>query len=577
MEQVLDLQCSTINVILAERTKTQWQESPEFASLLDPLLYLEDAPNPRGITHLSKLMHLACQSDDEQSTKIFLVLEANCAIAEPTVFAQLLSRFVLEGGAEYPSQSTGTKGWLAWSLDYKPELARRGQMLRRLWKMAEGREDIENLAIQLIVASLIKKQEAEKDAAKQRHQGLGTRGTDQDKTRTPGRNYHDVLYMLHCGPLADRGLPLWDEESALNALVKLRDGGDQRAVENQLLILVNLLDRLFSWIESKESEECVEQLKLQVSLFTKAPELLVFAMDTVLKYLDGRWSRSDSKDEVTAHPRSLTTSLLEINRSREPVRYVSTEPVGAFGFGDSRNGTRGKSLKERDFPRTNDRGSATREFEIGDLVARCIEGHDSETIEQLLRRLMMHIGMVVDTAMVGATGPAMKHAAQQRDKVLLRLIAENPAYRRIMVSAMDQVHWSAASLCLPVIQGMLRCSIAHWSTCKNGSPKSYPKELEEATWLAQLTEQTGLIPDPVNQASVLFPVIESKDVGLILEQCYYILLVRNADALQQGRPPHLDDQGPETSLLRRLVFKHATKAFHLMPLFTAGEHQSHAE
>ncbi|KAG0236336.1 hypothetical protein BGX31_003987 [Mortierella sp. GBA43] len=533
MEQVLDLQCSTINVILAERTKTQWQESPEFASLLDPLLYLEDAPNPRGITHLSKLMHLACQSDDEQSTKIFLVLEANCAIAEPTVFAQLLSRFVLEGGAEYPSQSTGTKGWLAWSLDYKPELARRGQMLRRLWKMAEGREDIENLAIQLIVASLIKKQEAEKDAAKQRHQGLGTRGTDQDKTRTPGRNYHDVLYMLHCGPLADRGLPLWDEESALNALVKLRDGGDQRAVENQLLILVNLLDRLFSWIESKESEECVEQLKLQVSLFTKAPELLVFAMDTVLKYLDGRWSRSDSKDEVTAHPRSLTTSLLEINRSREPVRYVSTEPVGAFGFGDSRNGTRGKSLKERDFPRTNDRGSATREFEIGDLVAR--------------------------------------------DKVLLRLIAENPAYRRIMVSAMDQVHWSAASLCLPVIQGMLRCSIAHWSTCKNGSPKSYPKELEEATWLAQLTEQTGLIPDPVNQASVLFPVIESKDVGLILEQCYYILLVRNADALQQGRPPHLDDQGPETSLLRRLVFKHATKAFHLMPLFTAGEHQSHAE
>jgi hypothetical protein len=89
--------------------------------------------------------------------------------------------------------------------------------------------------------------------------------------------------------------------------------------------------------------------------------------------------------------------------------------------------------------------------------------------------------------------------------------------------------------------------------------------------------KTGLIPDPVNQASVLFPLIESKDVGLILEQCYYILLVRNADALQQGRPPHLDDQGPEISLLRRLVFKHATKAFHLMPLFTAGEHQSHAE
>ena len=144
MEQVLDLQCSAINVILAERTKTQWQDSPELASVLDPLLYLEDAPTPRGLNYLSKLMRLACQSDGDQSNRIFLALEANCAVAEPAVFAQFLARFALEGGAEYPVQMTGTKGWLVWSLDYKPELAKRGQMFKRLWKMAEGRgEDIE--------------------------------------------------------------------------------------------------------------------------------------------------------------------------------------------------------------------------------------------------------------------------------------------------------------------------------------------------------------------------------------------------------------------------------------------------
>lgn len=133
-----------------------------------------------------------------------------------------------------------------------------------------------------------------------------------------------------------------------------------------------------------------------------------------MKYLDGRWSRTDSKDEVTAQPRSLTTSLLEVNRSRESIRYVSTESTGGFGFSDSRNASRGKSLKEREVPKNHDRGPATREFEIGDLVARCIDGHDSETIEQLLRRLMVHIGMYVDSAMVSATGAAMKHAAQQR-------------------------------------------------------------------------------------------------------------------------------------------------------------------
>ncbi|KAF8942800.1 hypothetical protein BGZ52_012237, partial [Haplosporangium bisporale] len=117
------------------------------------------------------------------------------------------------------------------------------------------------------------------------------------------------------------------------------------------------------------------------------------------------------------------------------------------------------------------------------------------------------------------------------DKILLTMMSENPVYRRVMISAMDADRRSA-SLCLSLIQGMLRCSVVHWSTCKNTVPTAYPKELKDAIWIAQLAEQTGLIPDPVNQAATLFPLIESRDVGLILEQCYYVLLVRNADTLQ---------------------------------------------
>jgi hypothetical protein len=90
--------------------------------------------------------------------------------------------------------------------------------------------------------------------------------------------------------------------------------------------------------------------------------------------------------------------------------------------------------------------------------------------------------------------------------------------------------------------------------------------------------KTGLIPDPVNQATVLFPLIDSKDVGLVLEQCYYMLLVRNADSIQQQQQQQLmpntqlplDANGPEISILRSLIFKHATRTFHLMPLFTVG-------
>ncbi|ORY96083.1 hypothetical protein BCR41DRAFT_364927 [Lobosporangium transversale] len=150
-------------------------------------------------------------------------------------------------------------------------------------------------------------------------------------------------------------------------------------------------------------------------------------------------------------------------------------------------------------------------------------------------------------------------------------MAETPLYRRIMTSAMEQARRSAAAICLPVIQGMLRCCIAHWDTCKNTSQQAYPKELEEAIWVAQLAEKTGLIPAPINQAVVLFPLIYSKDIGLLLEQCYYILLVRNADVLQHPQPqrlPPLPQDSLEVLLITRLIFKHAERTVHLLPLFT---------
>lgn len=104
------------------------------------------------------------------------------------------------------------------------------------------------------MASLVQKQEQEKSS---------------EETPAPPNNNqlasrrHNVYYMLHCGPLADHELPLWDSESVINALVRLRDGLNYESYENKLLILVNLLARFFSWMDSATSKESVEDLKLR--------------------------------------------------------------------------------------------------------------------------------------------------------------------------------------------------------------------------------------------------------------------------------------------------------------------------
>ncbi|KAG0023959.1 hypothetical protein BGZ80_006973 [Entomortierella chlamydospora] len=499
MEHIIDLENASINSLLAERTIIHWQDIPEFAQLIEPVNHLDDVPTLPSLAHLLGLVELICQSDEEQSNKQFLLLESYCSIADSETVSLVISSFILEGSESYPTLTTKATGWLAWALDYKPELERKGRMVKRLWKLAQWRgEDV----------------------------------------------------------------------------VKLRDGNEPRMLENQQLILANLLDRIFYWMESKEYEESIEQLKERVAYYTKTPELLIFAMDTILRYLDGRWSRSSIKEEGV-RPKQAGLSLMEINQERSPIHYLSLNTPGPFGFPDNKAGTRGKSLKEREIPVNQGRSEVDKEYEISDLVAQCLEGHEPETTEQLLRSFILHIGIRVDTVMVSASSAVAKHAAQQRDKILMRLIAENPVYRRIITSAMNQVPWLAASICLPLIQAMLRCAIAHWNNCKNILPQAYPKELEEAVWVAQLAEHTGLVPSPINEAVVLFPLINSKDIGLILEQCYYVVLVKNADMLQQQQK-HQSQQleGPEISLITKLIFKHAKRTVHLMPLFVMASQQA---
>ncbi|KAF9209143.1 hypothetical protein BGZ49_006094 [Haplosporangium sp. Z 27] len=439
MEHIIELENASINSLLAERTLIYWQDIPEFAQLTEPVNHLDDVPIIPPITNLLKLLGLACQSEEEQSSKLFMLLESYCLIADPEIVSQVISCFVIEGSEPYPSlTSNASSGWLGWALDYKPELERKGRMLKRLWRLAQWRgEDIIKLSIEKIVASLIKRQEFRKDITKQAERSLNNESTDQRIYKNYNRSHHSILYLLQCGPLAGESSIIWHEESVLNTLIRIRDGNDPHMLENRQLILANLLDRIFLWMESKEHDESIEQLKERVAYFTKTPELLIFAMDAIFRYLDGRWSRDNIK-EGSVRSKHASLSLMEINQERSPIHYLSLDALGAFGFPDSKSGSRGKSLKEREIPIKQGRADIEKEYEIPDLVAQCMEGHELEAIEQLLRSFILHIGIRVDTVMVSAASAIAKHAAQQRDKIQMRLVAENPVYKRIIASAMSQ-------------------------------------------------------------------------------------------------------------------------------------------
>lgn len=117
------------------------------------------------------------------------------------------------------------------------------------------------MAIHWIVAVLAKKQELAADVSRRRKQEESIGNNTQSWNMVQYQSHHDTLYMLHCGPLAQQGLPLWDSESVLNALVKLRDGTDFGAFENQALLLTNVLERIFTWLESTDSDDSIEELK----------------------------------------------------------------------------------------------------------------------------------------------------------------------------------------------------------------------------------------------------------------------------------------------------------------------------
>ncbi|KAF9435779.1 hypothetical protein BGZ76_005534 [Entomortierella beljakovae] len=465
MEYIIDLENASINSLLSERTLAHWQDIPEFSPLIEPIIHLDDIPAPPAASYILKLVQLTCESDEEQSNRLFLLLESYCAVVDSEVFANILAYFILEGSEPYPSLTNQpTTGWLAWALDYKPELARKGEMVKRLWKLAQWRgEDVVKLSIEKMVTMLIKKQEVRRDAANQDKQTQTKGVTDQDTTKNYGRSYHSILYLLQCGPLSGQAPMLWHEESILNTLIRLRDGNDPRALENQQLILANLLDRIFLWMESKDYCECIEQLKER---------------DAILRFLDGRWSGININEESN-RPKHAGLSLMDINKERNPIHYLSLETPGSFGFPENKSGTREQGRSE-----------VEKEYEISDLVSQCFEGHDQETIEQLLRSFVTHIGIRIDTIMVSAAS-AVKHAAQQRrimtsamNQGLERVLPNKPKIALIY----ETIPWQAASICLPLIQAMLRCAISHWSNCKNTTPQAYPKELEEAIWVAQLAE-----------------------------------------------------------------------------------------
>ena len=139
MDHITTLQQETIDGILGERTRTHWQDIPEVAPLLDQLESIEDSQHV-SIQHLVRLIVLACESDGDQATSTLSCLETVCATADSPVLAQAVARFLLFSGADYPTWPgpQDTTGWLEWSLEYKPELERRGAVARKLWSFVKG-------------------------------------------------------------------------------------------------------------------------------------------------------------------------------------------------------------------------------------------------------------------------------------------------------------------------------------------------------------------------------------------------------------------------------------------------------
>ncbi|KAG0046471.1 hypothetical protein BGZ83_008361 [Gryganskiella cystojenkinii] len=439
MDPITSLQQETIDCILGERTRTHWHDIPEVAPLLDQLEFIDDSQHV-SLAYLLRIIVLACESEGEQALSALSCLETVCTTAESPVLAQAVARFLLFSGVEYPTWpgEDDSRGWLEWSLEYKPELERLGAIAKKLWSFVKGHGlETEQLTIQWIIAILVKRRETEKENSRQQSHQFKAHASERTPTKQEQHGGRDVVYMLHCGPLMDHKLVQLDEESVLNALLRIQDNADPSSLENQMLTLVNMLERFFNWIEDSSSQERIGQLKTRVIECTKVPELAIFTIDSILRFLDGRWIKPKSPN-VDLSSNNLNISLLDVNREREPIHYSSAGEPGSHSFSTSKHAIQGRALKAREVPKGDDRDQDERQFEIGDLVSGLLGGHGPEILEHLARRFVTHLWMRVDTAMVGASGSAIKHAAQQRDKVLLRLMTENPAYKKIMAEFLDR-------------------------------------------------------------------------------------------------------------------------------------------
>ncbi|KAF9976242.1 hypothetical protein BGZ73_008949 [Actinomortierella ambigua] len=636
MARLIELQDSVIETLLMERTRARWREYPEFIQLVDSLQTMAESNGSLekdSASRLVDLFTLASATGNGRTGLAFMALEAYCAIADPYEFAVTLSRLALHGGEPYPPfrPHNAKAGWLESSLEYKEGLQQKGDMFRRLWKVAVTRgEGIETVATSQIIQHL-EKARRQDGVRWSTHTPSGTQAASTDhEIEQEDRHRHDLYYMLHQGPLQDHNTPLSDLDSLRETLIMVAGKMDGASIDQQLLSTAQLLERLFNWIEDKDAQDDIDSIKTKVAHYAKTPILLYFITDSLLGFLEGRWLDSKLKT-VAPTAKSSVESLLEMNMRRVPVRYFATEDAPQLPI-IGPNATQSKSLKERVLPEPRGRSASGREFELSDLFARCVEHHGPEEAEQLMRRIILHLGMRVDTAMVGVTPTLAKHTAQQRDKILLQTISETPVYRRIMVSVME-CDPRSASIAGPALLGMLRSLIAHWNTCKNPAPGSYPKDLETSTWLGQLIEKTGLVPYPASLAYVLFPFVSSKDMGTILEQVYFANVVQltfrpsalprstsgpaNDEAAanarsDQGRDINSasgqmapartieqqssssssmtsssGDQGetgggggggqesspkdPELQLIHRIIFKHAVRTLHLLPLFCTAD------
>jgi len=140
---------AVIDYILAEKTRTQWQDYADLAPVIENMLQHNFQTNKaleqkHSLPQLLKLLQLTYDSDEEQSLKLFSTLQSYCTIADPLVLAQLLTQAIVSNGELYPPMAEVGVGWMNWALDYKQDLIKKGEVVKQLWKIAKARgEDIE--------------------------------------------------------------------------------------------------------------------------------------------------------------------------------------------------------------------------------------------------------------------------------------------------------------------------------------------------------------------------------------------------------------------------------------------------